>query len=144
MLLIFCAGLGSAQPSAKKSASARHHASRKHRRSRKTSWKRKGQQHIRPDRALEIQEALVREKYLSGKPSGVWDARTEAAMVRYQADNGWQTKVAPDSRALIKLGLGPNYSAQQALNLQPNGEVVAGNPASARNGAAVAADEDKQ
>ena len=65
-------------------------------------------------------------------------------MVRYQADNGWQTKVAPDSRALIKLGLGPNYSAQQALNLQPNGEVVAGNPASARNGATVAADEDKQ
>jgi len=29
-------------------------------------------------------------------------------MERYQADNGWQTKVVPDSRALIKLGLGPD------------------------------------
>ena len=28
-------------------------------------------------------------------------------MTRYQAENGWQTKITPDSRALIKLGLGP-------------------------------------
>ena len=33
-------------------------------------------------------------------------------------DNGWQTKVVPDSRALIKLGLGPNYSAE-LLNAPP-------------------------
>ena len=30
-------------------------------------------------------------------------------MQRYQADNGWQSKSVPDSRALIKLGLGPNH-----------------------------------
>ncbi len=30
-------------------------------------------------------------------------------MLRYQADNGWQTKITPDSRALIKLGLGPDH-----------------------------------
>jgi hypothetical protein len=30
-------------------------------------------------------------------------------MERYQASNGWQTKVVPDSRALIKLGLGPGH-----------------------------------
>jgi len=30
-------------------------------------------------------------------------------MERYQSDNGWQTKVVPDSRALIKLGLGPDH-----------------------------------
>ena len=29
-------------------------------------------------------------------------------MRRYQADNGWQSKTVPDSRALIKLGLGPS------------------------------------
>jgi hypothetical protein len=28
-------------------------------------------------------------------------------MMRFQNDNNWQTKVMPDSRALIKLGLGP-------------------------------------
>ena len=31
-------------------------------------------------------------------------------MQKYQSDNGWQTKLAPDSRALKKLGLGPDYS----------------------------------
>ena len=31
-------------------------------------------------------------------------------MQKYQADNGWQTKLIPDSRAIIKLGLGPNSS----------------------------------
>jgi hypothetical protein len=28
-------------------------------------------------------------------------------MQKFQADNGWQTKLIPDSRAIIKLGLGP-------------------------------------
>jgi len=53
--------------------------------------------------------ALSREHYLDGKPSGVWDQRTKNAMVHYQAENDWQTKIAPDSRALIKLGLGPGH-----------------------------------
>ncbi|MGH9566110.1 MAG: hypothetical protein ACRD4I_09015, partial [Candidatus Angelobacter sp.] len=70
MLLVFCAGLGYAQPVPENSASAKHRTARRHRRSRRTSWKRKGQQHIQPDRALEIPEALVREKYLNGAPSG--------------------------------------------------------------------------
>ena len=30
-------------------------------------------------------------------------------MVRFQADHGWQTKVTPDARALIVLGLGPKH-----------------------------------
>jgi hypothetical protein len=71
--------------------------------------KARGQQNIDPKRIREIQEALVREHYLSGKPSGKWDAATQNALVRYQGANGWQTKVVPDSRALIKLGLGPSH-----------------------------------
>jgi hypothetical protein len=59
-------------------------------------------------RIQSIQDALVREHYLV-KPSGKWDVATQRAMERYQADNGWQTKVLPDSRALIKLGLGPDH-----------------------------------
>jgi hypothetical protein len=31
-------------------------------------------------------------------------------MQKYQADNGWQTKLMPDARAILKLGLGPDYS----------------------------------
>jgi hypothetical protein len=80
---------------------------RKSQKSRKASWRR-GQQKIDPQRARDIQEALIREHYLEGTPSGVWNDASQKAMERYQADNGWQTKVIPDSRALIKLGLGPD------------------------------------
>ncbi len=67
-----------------------------------------GQRGIAPERATEIQTALIRENYMTGTPSGQWDAQTESAMQKFQADHGWQTKLTPDSRALIKLGLGPN------------------------------------
>jgi hypothetical protein len=69
----------------------------------------KGQQAIDPDRAREIQTALIREHYMQGEPTGVWDSSTQEAMQRYQADQGWQSKTTPDSRALIKLGLGPSH-----------------------------------
>jgi peptidoglycan hydrolase-like protein with peptidoglycan-binding domain len=70
----------------------------------------RGQQAIEPERVTQIQQALVREHYLTSDPDGKWDATTVAAMQKYQADNGWQTKLMPDSRALVKLGLGPDYS----------------------------------
>src|SRR5579875_3480901 len=78
-----------------------------------------GQRGIDGDRAREIQEALIREHYLTGPASGQWDASTEAALQKYQADNGWQTKLTPDSRALIKLGLGPKNDTVEALATQP-------------------------
>ena len=65
------------------------------------------QRAIDDGRATQIQAALIRAGYLSGSPSGHWDAASIAAMTKVQADNGWQTKLVPDSRALIKLGLGP-------------------------------------
>jgi peptidoglycan hydrolase-like protein with peptidoglycan-binding domain len=71
--------------------------------------KKRGQQAIDSARAREIQQALIREHYMQGEPSGKWDSATQAAMQRYQADQGWQSKTTPDSRALIKLGLGPSH-----------------------------------
>jgi len=73
----------------------------------KAAVKRPGQAAIDPQRATEIQNALIKSGYLSGEPSGNWDANSQAAMQKLQADNGWQTKLVPDSRAIIKLGLGP-------------------------------------
>jgi hypothetical protein len=67
-----------------------------------------GQRTIDSSRTTQIQSALIERNYLTGAPTGAWDAETEAAMTKFQADNGWQTKLMPDSRALIKLGLGPN------------------------------------
>lgn len=70
----------------------------------------RGQQAIAPERVNQIQQALIREHYLTGEPTGQWDSTTISAMKKYQADQGWQTKLMPDSRALKKLGLGPDYS----------------------------------
>lgn len=115
-VLVLCSGYLPAAQQKVAGKSARH--SHRHGK-RRASWKKKGQQGIKADRATEIQQALIREHYLTGEPSGVWDTRTQAALVKYQADNGWQTKEVPDSRALIKLGLGPNYSSQTLLNAPP-------------------------
>ena len=74
------------------------------------SHKLHGQQAIDPERVTQIQQALIREHYMTGEASGKWDASTQSAMQKYQSDQGWQTKLMPDSRALKKLGLGPDYS----------------------------------
>jgi len=100
-----------AKPEPPAAAPAKHHTStsthKKSARGKKGSRKR-GQKAIDSARAREIQAALIREHYLQGEPTGKWDAATQAAMQRYQADQGWQSKTTPDSRALIKLGLGPS------------------------------------
>jgi peptidoglycan hydrolase-like protein with peptidoglycan-binding domain len=94
-----------APPAAK---SAVHRTSTGKHFTRKRSGRKRGQQKIDAERAQAIQEALVREHYLSGEATGTWNQKSEEAMRRYQADHGWQSKTVPDSRALIKLGLGPS------------------------------------
>ncbi len=44
------------------------------------------------------------------KSNGKWDATTGGGYAEVPVDQGWQTKLMPDSRALKKLGLGPDYS----------------------------------
>ncbi|GGA57095.1 hypothetical protein GCM10011507_05530 [Edaphobacter acidisoli] len=71
-----------------------------------------GQRSIDDQRATQIQAALVKTGYLTGtQASGHWDTTTQAAMQKFQSDNGWQTKLVPDSRAIIKLGLGPSQDS---------------------------------
>lgn len=80
-----------------------------------------GQQVIDPQRTTEIQQALIQAHYMDGTPSGQWDASTQAAMQKYQSDNGWQSKIMPDSRALIKLGLGPKQDEGEYASATPTG-----------------------
>lgn len=103
--------------SSRKPAKAVSHSSTtasdgRHSKSRQVGSRRKktarGQQKIDSVRAQAIQEALIREHYLSGTASGTWNQASEDAMRRYQAEHGWQSKTVPDSRALISLGLGPS------------------------------------
>jgi hypothetical protein len=95
--------------SAQKSATAQKGKSSRGRKGSRQVAKKRGQQAIDSARAQDIQSALIREHYMQGEPSGTWDSATQAAMQRYQADHGWQSKTTPDSRALIKLGLGPSH-----------------------------------
>lgn len=112
-----------------------HHTSKKSRRKRS-----RGQQAIDSERARQIQAALAREHYMQGEPSGKWDSTTQEAMRRYQAAQGWQTKTVPDSRALIRLGLGPDHghllnpeSAMITDPQLPHGTVTTRQPASSTN-----------
>ena len=86
----------------------------------------RGQQGIQPERVTQIQQALIHAHYLTGDATGNWDTTTVAAMQKFQADQGWQTKLMPDSRALMKLGLGPDYS--NAINAK-NSSFAAPQPA---------------
>ena len=85
-----------------------------HSKKKTVSHKVQGQRGIDADRAREIQTALIKQNYLTGAPSGQWDTETQDAMQKYQSDHGWQTKLTPDSRALIKLGLGPDQTGTLA------------------------------
>jgi hypothetical protein len=106
------------------SATTKRATTHKGKKTRRTASRRpRGQQKIDSQRALEIQEALIREHYLTSKPTGVWNDETQQAMQRYQADNNWQSKTTPDARALIKLGLGPDHqhllNPESAMTSQP-------------------------
>jgi hypothetical protein len=94
----------------RRASTASSHAKHHGRKGSSRAGRPRGQQAIDPSRVTEIQQALIREHYLSGEANGQWDAATKAAMEKYQADQGWQTKLTPASRALKKLGLGPDYS----------------------------------
>jgi hypothetical protein len=120
--LVLCSGLalatavpGVAVIHARRGPTAHHKAvsSRSHKRAVRPVKKTLGQRSIDDSRAAQIQAALVKSGYLT-VPSGHWDSDTSAAMQKFQADNGWQTKLVPDSRAIIKLGLGPDHDADRA------------------------------
>ena len=100
--------------------------------------KKRGQQKIDGERTHQIQQALIQKGYLKGEPSDKWDASTEAALRKFQADNGWQNKTVPDSRALIKLGLGPNHdhllNPESAMTSIPDTPAASAAPASAPTG----------
>jgi hypothetical protein len=119
---------GAKNPVHKKATStSSSHAKGKH--SKKTAgWKKRGQQKIDPQRAREIQEALIRQNYMEGTATGTWDDSSQKAMEKFQADNGWQSKSVPDSRALIKLGLGPDHqhllNPESAMTTSPTSDPI--------------------
>ncbi len=118
---MLCCTLGAVASTTQHAGTGVSHPSVKHklRRSSHSSLRHTDAPAIAAERATQIQMALIRKGYLTGEPSGNWDAQTVAAMQKLQADNGWQSKLTPDARALIKLGLGPAPSDSTTAATSP-------------------------
>jgi peptidoglycan hydrolase-like protein with peptidoglycan-binding domain len=129
----FAGAISASKSTAKKQITAAPKRYKKFGRRKTASWKLRGQQAMEKARIVEIQQALIRQNYLSGQASGVWDTRSKQAMQKYQKERGWQSKVVPDSRALIELGLGPRH--ENILNpetaMTPSTIIPSANAASA-------------
>jgi len=130
-------------PATSKASSKTHSTSTKRSSRRKKTSRVRGQQKIDSERARSIQQALIREHYLTGEPSGTWNQSSEDAMRRYQADHGWQSKTVPDSRALISLGLGPSkdhlLNPESAMTTTPEAPKAASIPPTSQSAVPVSA-----
>ena len=65
---------------------------------------------MRPEsqRVQQIQKALIEAGELHQEPTGKWDEATREAMTHYQQANGFAVTGLPDSKSLMKMGLGPH------------------------------------
>jgi len=65
---------------------------------------------MRPEaqRVKEIQKALIEAGDLRQEPTGMWDDATREAMKHYQQGHGFAPTGLPDSKSLMKMGLGPH------------------------------------
>jgi hypothetical protein len=122
-VLLFATSLSAATPKVRRGPTAPRVLKEK------PAPKKSSAQGIDPERATQIQTALIKAGYLTGTPSGTWDAQTQGAMEKLQADNGWQTKLVPDSRAIIKLGLGSSTTPATVFATTPAEELEAPTPA---------------
>ena len=67
-----------------------------------------------PDRIMEIQQALAREGFYSGDPSGKWDDATTAALRNFQSAKGLTPTGKLSALSLQKLGLGSETAGKGA------------------------------
>jgi len=70
---------------------------------------------------VEIQNALSREGFYSGKPSGRWDAATTAAMKKFQTANELTATGKVGALSLQTLGLGSEVAGRGAPLPPPQG-----------------------
>lgn len=90
-------------------ASSRYRRTRKSYRASAASKRRRATTpEIPASRAGQIQQALIQAGDLHGQPTGHWDAETREAMKLYQKHNGFEATGLPDSKSLMKMGLGPH------------------------------------
>lgn len=69
-----------------------------------------------------VQQALIERGYLSGEPTGRWDAPSVEALKKFETAQNVKADGKLDSKMLILLGLGPRYDANLALPGSPVAE----------------------
>jgi hypothetical protein len=84
------------------------------RRSRRRSTRMRLPKAPTPARISEIQSALARGGYYEADPNGKWDAKTVAAVRRFQSDNNLDATGKLDAPTLQKLGLGSDIAGVSA------------------------------
>jgi hypothetical protein len=101
------------KPAAKKTAAKKTASSKKGKAAQKSTVAR--QMEPTPERYKEIQQALAEKGYLQSEPTGVWDAQSSDALLRFQTDKKLSPTGKLSSASLIALGLGPK-TADNALS----------------------------
>jgi len=117
----------SSSSATKSSSSSKTHtaSSKTSSRRRKKSAKVRGQQKIDSERAQAIQEALIRQHYLTGEATGTWNDASEAAMRRFQASTaglspGFGSSSRPRRRGCLAGLGGTNSSTPSACAASTN------------------------
>lgn len=119
-----------------KASTARIGKGRRAKPRRSTAYTRLARMQMDPARVESIQQALINAGTFHGAPTGQWDSETRDAMSRYQAANGFGVTGLPDSKSLMKLGLGPHplppelNKAPDAAGSQPDNSTGTISPAS--------------
>jgi hypothetical protein len=81
-----------------------------------------------PERYKEIQQALADKGYLQSEPSGVWDAQSTDALLRFQNDKKLSPTGKLSAASLIALGLGPKRADTALSSAGAPGDPVATQP----------------
>jgi hypothetical protein len=99
-----------ASPAAKKTVSSKKGKSSKKPPAVAAATWRNRQTEPTPERYKEIQQALADKGYLKSDPSGVWDAQSTDALLRFQTDKQLSPTGKLSAASLIALGLGPKIA----------------------------------
>jgi len=99
------------------------HKKRSRTKTKSKASKKRGQKAIESERAEQIQKALIREHYMEGNlpGNGTTRLRLRSGVIR---PIRMAVEVGADSRALIKLGLGPSHdhllNPESAMTMAPS------------------------
>ena len=125
MVALLSAGmLAGATTSSTSSAKKRHSAKHAHHAARRNV-----QQTPTPERYREIQQALASRGYYKGAVDGKWNADSQDALRRFQADQNLSPDGRINSLSLIAMGLGPKRATASAGSSVPASPTTSSSPA---------------